>query len=93
MHFFFPAVYSIAAIPINIFVRLGLVEMFVTKKQLWEKEDFTEPAGKMKILMLFLLFKEQNKTKQQNKTKTQPVIKPSSYRQSTGCVQNPSNLK
>lgn len=52
---FFPAVYSTAVIPISIFVRLGLVAMFVTKKQLWENQEFIDPACQMKIPMLFLL--------------------------------------
>lgn len=46
---FFPAVYSTAVIPISIFVRLGLVAMFVTKKQLWENQEFIDPACQMKI--------------------------------------------
>lgn len=41
---FFPAVYSIAVIPISVFVRLGLVAMFVTKKQLWENQELVDPA-------------------------------------------------
>lgn len=40
---FFPAVYLTAVIPISIFVRLGLVTIFITKKQLSKNQRFTNP--------------------------------------------------
>lgn len=77
---FFPAVYSTAAIPISILVRLGLVAMFVAKKQLWENWDFTEPACQMKIRVLFLL-------------SSSSLLETSIYRRSTGTGQNLCNFK
>jgi len=64
---FFPAVYSTAVIPTSIFVRLGLVAMFVTKKQLWENQEFIDPACEMKITTLFQLL-------------SNAIIKPSCFR-------------
>lgn len=75
---FFPAVYSTAVIPISIFVRLELVAMFVTEKQLWENQEFIDPGCDIKIPMLFL-------------PQSNPILKTMGDR-STGSRQKSHNL-